>query len=121
VPSDEDGGVVTEIELLGAVDAAFETTGRGLGSWPDPHPVRSPLEDEYSRLIDAYKWRIVGARADAWLAAVTELGLAAVQPNAEIQWAARPSTEISRTDRAMPHAGRGAPASYPPQPLRDRR
>jgi hypothetical protein len=106
---DEDGGLVTEIELVEAVDAAFEITGRGLASWPDPHPDRSPLDEEYSRLIDPYKWRIVGARADAWLAAAADLGLAAVQPHAEVQWAARPLTEISRTDRAMPCAAGALP------------
>jgi hypothetical protein len=101
--------VVTEIELFEAVDAAFEITGRGLAPWPDPHPDRSPLDEEYSRLIDPHKWRIVGARADAWLAAVADLGLAAVQPDAEVQWATQPSTEISRIDRATPHAAGALP------------
>jgi len=101
--------VVTEIELLEAVDAAFELTGSGLASWPDPHPDRSPLDEEYSRLIDPYKWRVIGARADAWLAAASDLGLAAVEPQAEVQWAARPSTEISRIDRAMPYAAGALP------------
>jgi hypothetical protein len=101
--------VATEIELLEAVDAAFEITGRGLASWPDPHPDRSPLDEEYSRVVDPYKWRIVGARADAWLAAAAQLGLAALQPHAQVQWAARPSTAISRTDRAVPHAAGALP------------
>jgi len=44
--------VVTEQELLDAVDEAFAVTGRGLAPWPDPHPDRRPRAEEYSRLSD---------------------------------------------------------------------
>lgn len=96
--------MVTEIELLGAVDAAFKVTRRGLASWPDPHPDRLPHDEEYSRLADPTKWRIIGARADAWLAATADLGLVTVQRDVKVQWAALPSTVVSRTDRSTPHA-----------------
>jgi hypothetical protein len=75
-----------------------------LKQWPDPHPDRSPREEEYSRLLDPAKWRIVGARADAWLVAVAEAGLAEVEQNAAIDWGGTPGPVISRTDRAVPVA-----------------
>ena len=72
----DDGEVVTEQELRAVVESAFAVTGRGLARWPDPHPDRSPLEEEYSRVSDPAKWRLVGARADAWCRALVETGLA---------------------------------------------
>ena len=98
----EHDGVVTE--LLAAVDAAFEITGRGLAQWPDPHPDRSVLDEEYSRLTDAGRWRIIGARADAWIAALVEAGLAAVERDPTIRWRVNPKTVISRADRIVPVA-----------------
>lgn len=39
----------------------------GLPSWPDPHPGRTePAEDEYSRVTDPERYRVVHARAHAW-------------------------------------------------------
>jgi hypothetical protein len=67
--------VVAEFELLAAVDAAFAVTGRGLIPWPHPHPDRAPLDEEYSRVLDAAKWRIIGARAEAWLVALVDAAL----------------------------------------------
>jgi Family of unknown function (DUF6226) len=98
------GDVVSEAELRAAVDTAFAITGRGLRSWPDPHPDRSPLDEEYSRLLDPGKWRIVGARADAWLDAFVDTGLAAVERNATVSWRVKPGPVISRTDSLVPFA-----------------
>lgn len=97
-----DGHVVAEAELREAVDAAFVTTGRSFRSWPDPHPDRPPPEEEYSRLLDPAKWRILGARADAWLHALVDTGLARVEPNAVVSWRGKPGPIISRTDRVVP-------------------
>jgi Family of unknown function (DUF6226) len=95
--------VVAEFELLRvAVDAAFAITRRGLRSWPDPHPDRMPLDEEYSRLLDPAKWRIVGARADAWLVALVDAGLAVVERGAAVSWREPPRPVISRTDRIIP-------------------
>jgi hypothetical protein len=82
----DDGVVVTEAELLASVDAAFEVTRVGLVLWPDPHPDRSPLDHEYSRTTDPNKWRIIGARADAWLVALVEASLATVERDAAVDW-----------------------------------
>ncbi len=78
--------MVAEHGLLTAVDAAFGSTGRGMAPWADPHPDRSPLEAEYSRLTNSSKWRIIGARADASVVALVDARLATVGPSAEVRW-----------------------------------
>jgi hypothetical protein len=103
--------VVGETELRAAVDAAFAITRRGLRSWPDPHPDRSPRDEEYSRLLDPGKWRIVGARADAWLIALVDSALAVVEGNVAVAWREQPGAEISRTDRIVPFASGALPLS----------
>lgn len=104
-----DGPVVTKEELRASVDLAFEVTGIGMAPWPDPHPHRSPLEVEYSRVTDARKWRIIGARADAWMIALVEADVANVEQGTEVEWRAPPTTVISRTDRVMPRAAGALP------------
>jgi hypothetical protein len=103
------GLVVTQRAVLEAVDQAFRTTARDLARWSDPHPDRSPRDEEYSRLTDATKWRIVGARADAWLLALVEAGLAEVERHAPVRWHVAPSTTLSRVDRAVPRADGALP------------
>ena len=57
--------MVTVSELQARVEATYERLG--LPSWPDPHPDRmSPGQDEYSRLTDPGRYRIVQARAGVW-------------------------------------------------------
>ncbi len=62
--------------LLDEVDRAFEKTGANTPGWPDPHPERDPLEEEYSRVTDVSKYRILGSRVDAWVTVVTDRGIA---------------------------------------------
>jgi hypothetical protein len=69
-----------------AVAEAFTNTGKTTPPWPDPHArtrgslePAMPREEEYSRCTDPGKYRIVGARADAWVQALTGLGLATVE------------------------------------------
>lgn len=90
-------------DLVDAVEAAFAVTGRGLSTWPNPHADRSPNDDEYSRTNDAGRWRIVGARADAWLVALEDAGLARVDRDTEVTWVTEPGTRLSRADLAVPH------------------
>jgi hypothetical protein len=101
--------VGTEHELFDAVDKAFALTGRGLARWPDPHPDRTPRDEEYSRLSDPAKWRILGARAEAWLIALVDAGLAAMEEGALVQWQVTPRTIVSRADRAVPHRAGAIP------------
>jgi hypothetical protein len=101
--------MVTKAELCAAVDAAFEVTGLGLVAWPDPHSGRSPLDEEYSRVTDPSKWRIVGARADAWAVALSDAGLAVMERGAAVRWRTLPATAVSRTDRLVPYAAGALP------------
>jgi hypothetical protein len=90
--------------LVAAVDRAFAVTGRGLSPWPDPHPGRMPLDEEYSRLLDPAKWRILGARARAWMSALVDAGVAVVEVGAPVSWRAAPGPEVSGADRVVPRA-----------------
>jgi Family of unknown function (DUF6226) len=103
------GVVTTGIELLAAVKAAFEITGHGLTQWPDPHPDRPPLDEEYSRLSNPGRWRILGARIDAWLLALVDAGVAAVELDTSIRWRVVPAMVILRTERIVAFAAGALP------------
>jgi hypothetical protein len=100
---------MAESELLAAVESAFALTGPGFASWPDPHPDREPLDEEYERLSDQAKWRIVSARAEAWLVAFEEMELAVVERDALVEWRGEPPPWIWRTDRVVPYAAGALP------------
>ena len=51
-------------------------------------------------MTDPAKWRIVGARADAWLMALTNAGVSAVETDVEVNWLQPPGPTITRADRA---------------------
>ncbi len=91
-------------ELLAAVEAAFAETGAAFPGWPDPHDEDGPADDEYSRVTDPGRWLILGARADAWLKALTELDIAAVERNAEVEWVQIPGPILFRVDLVVPRA-----------------
>jgi Family of unknown function (DUF6226) len=65
--------------------------------------------EAYSRLSDPGKWRIFGARADAWILALVDAGLAVVERDASIRWRVQPGTVISRTERIVPFAAGALP------------
>lgn len=101
-------GTVPGIDaLLGSVEESFGRAAASLPPWPDPHADRSPADDEYSRLTDPGRYRILGARADAWLAALAGSGLAAVGRTDVVAWAEEPPTVVSRLDRAVPAVSGG--------------
>ncbi len=91
-------------DLVAAVDAAFVETGRGLPGWPDPHPDRMPLEEEYSRVTNPQRWEILAVRAEAWFKALTDAGLAEIELEAEVVWQEPPRILAARTIRAVPRA-----------------
>lgn len=66
-------------DVLAAVESAYAARPEAAVHWSPPHPDREPLEEEYSRLSDPSRYRIVGARLRAWEAALDELGLLAAQ------------------------------------------
>lgn len=101
--------MVTERELIARVHTAFSITGKGSSSWPDPHPHRNPRDEEYSRVSDPSKWRIIGERADAWLVALVETGLASVDTTTPIPWRRSPGTDLLRSALIVPHAPTALP------------
>lgn len=94
----------TPADLEERVAVAFARRDPALVGWPDPHPDRSPLEEEYSRLNDPGKWRILGARADSWVSALVELGLATAEPVEpdDITWRKRPFTVVTSAALVRP-------------------
>jgi hypothetical protein len=62
--------------LLPAVDEAFARLRGDLADWPDPHPGGRPAgEAEYSRVTEPERYRLLAARADAWVEAIVAAGL----------------------------------------------
>ena len=97
------------VQLLVEVDTAFAVTARDLRQWDDPHPDRMPLEEEYSRLLDPAKWRIIGARVDAWTDTLVAGGLASVERGVDVEWL-EPLTSLTyRVDRLSPHRSGALP------------
>jgi hypothetical protein len=94
-------GVVIE-SVSEAVERAFARTAADLAPWPDPHPDRNPADDEYSRVTDAGRYRIIGARADAWADALVGLGLASIG-GTTVEWIRPPRTDLSRTVTIVPN------------------
>lgn len=73
-----EGARPSEHAVLAAVREAWERRPEHTRTWPDPHPGGGGPEDdaEYSRVTDPERYRIVGARATAWVEALLALGLA---------------------------------------------
>lgn len=65
--------------LRAEVEVAYDRLG--LPSWPDPHPGgTSPANEEYSRVTAPQRYRIVQARAAAWVEHVSALPGIEVEP-----------------------------------------
>ncbi len=62
--------MVTIDDLQAEVDARFDRLG--LPRWPDPHPARDPLDEEYSRLTDPGRFVVVHERARLWAQVLRE-------------------------------------------------
>jgi hypothetical protein len=85
--------------LRQAVAEAFAVTGATTPSWPDPHPDgQAPLEEEYSRCLNPGKYRILVTRLDAWVQALTELGLGVVDEVQDLDqaWRDGPVDDVHR-------------------------
>ena len=61
-------------------------------------------DEAYSRLTNPPKWRILGARTDAWLIALVDAGLAVVERNATVSWKTQPGPVMFHAERAVPMA-----------------
>jgi hypothetical protein len=90
--------------LLLDVDQAFETTGADTPGWSDPHLGHSPRDEEYSRVADVGKYRILDARLDAWTQVLAEAGLAETRDVPAAPWvdAPRPPSELLRVRQIEP-------------------
>jgi hypothetical protein len=67
--------------LLPAVEAAFSRLRGDLADWPAPHPEGPPPAGEgHRRTSDPDRYRLLGARADAWVDAVVGAGLGSATP-----------------------------------------
>lgn len=101
---------MTRSELLAAIADAFDPDAHGLAAWPNPRPEgASASEEEYSRLTDAERFRIIGCRAHAWLTVLESAGLAVVDRDVRVEWTATPGPVISRTDVVRPTAAGALP------------
>ncbi len=97
--------------LLPAVDEALARLRGELADWPDPHPGgASPAEHEYSRVTDPARYRLVAARTDAWVEAVTAAGLGTAEQvdPASVRWRDEQHLTPSRSTVL-----RGAPGTQP--------
>lgn len=91
--------------LLAAVERVFGATRGDLADWPDPHPRGgAPLEEEYSRVRDPGKYRLLGVRVEAWLRVIEEQGLGGVEDvtGDAGRWLADPGPVVRRTSRVSP-------------------
>jgi hypothetical protein len=76
---------VDSATLLELVRREFVIAGAETPPWPDPHEDEPmPREEEYSRTLDPAKYRIIGARAEAWACALESSGLARREPAADL-------------------------------------
>ncbi|WP_205470877.1 DUF6226 family protein [Nocardioides sp. SYSU D00038] len=72
------------LDLRPDVAARFVVTGADTPGWPDPHPTieDEPTEEEYSRLLDPGKYRILRSRLQAWLDVLAAHGAVRLEPGA---------------------------------------
>ncbi len=97
--------------LLPAVDEAFARVRGDLADWPDPHPGgASPTEEEYSRREHPERYRLLVARADAWVETIVARGLGTAGPvdPTTVSWAAEQHLPPARTTVV-----RGGPGTQP--------
>jgi hypothetical protein len=97
--------------LVPAVEAAYADRRGDLADWPDPHPMGAqPAEEEYSRCLDPGRYRLLGVRAEAWIAAIEAAGLGVAEPAdpAELRWTGE---VFARPERAVRVTG--APGTAP--------
>lgn len=91
-------------DLLAEVGRAFERTGAGTPGWPDPHPDRDPLEDEYSRCLEPGRYQILHARIDAWGEVLASRAIATADSISPTSWtgAVRGPDQMRRVRRLAP-------------------
>jgi len=90
-------------DLEQVVEEAFARRAAHLPRWPDPHPDGGmPDDDQYSRVTDPDRWRIVPARAMSWCDAATGSGVAILEGDAPVRWVTDGGARYRRVDRLSP-------------------
>lgn len=93
--------------LLPAVEAAFAGLSAGMPRWPDPRRAPGwPPPEAYSRVTDAARYRIFGARARSWVEAITRAGLADVETVApdRVTWRTEAVPDVDGVRRLRPRS-----------------
>ncbi|MDN5685583.1 MAG: DUF1990 domain-containing protein [Brachybacterium sp.] len=98
------------LDLLADVEDAFAETGADTPGWDDPHlradgERRASSDAEYSRCQEPGKYRILWARAEAWIRVLTARGWAdavEVEDGAQVSWAGKAFTDRYRTTVLSP-------------------
>lgn len=90
--------------LVRAVDRAFVATGAETPGWPGRPWGVNPVEEDYSRVTDLAKYRILGSRVEAWVQALADSGVATTTDVSPAPWRAgcRPPEEHQRVRRIEP-------------------
>ena len=107
--------------LVPAVDDAFARVRGDLADWPHPRPDGRPAApEEYSGVTDAGRYRLLAARAAAWVEAITAAGLGTardVDPGS-VSWAGDRVVEPTRVTLVEGRPGT-RPVVIGTAPLRD--
>jgi hypothetical protein len=95
--------MVTVSEVQARVASSYDRLG--LSSWPDPHPGDTmPRDEEYSRVTDPERYRVVHARARIWAEVLEDtLGVRSEALSTDLLSAAGGPWEFDRGVRLDPH------------------
>ena len=63
-------------------------------------------------MTNPQKWRILGARAEAWLKALDAGGLAEIAPDVAVVWEEQPSVDVVGVQRASPLGSGAIPLTF---------
>lgn len=78
-------------DVVAHVRRRFEAGSAADVRWINPHENRDVAPEEYSRVSDPSKYRLVGARATAWIKTLTELQLARAEKVTAPSWVHGPA------------------------------
>lgn len=102
--------------LRAAVRDAFKTTGQSTPAWSDPRPEgETPQESDFDTCQDPGKFRILAARAEAWIVALTQTGLAEAETleGSAALWRDAPETgPVTRVVRLRPKRESAVPMLF---------
>ncbi len=96
-------------ELLDALERKFAELSAGLDPWPYPRePFASPREEEYSRVSDPEKYRLLKARVDAWAEVLREVADEVAVDSSQLPWS-QPGVWLASAATYRPHQAGAVP------------